>query len=141
MEKMLKVGVMPGRIQEVAVTTGMTLKEVIALAGLDANGYEVKVDGTVKSLESAVTENDNLVLLVKQIKGNADGVIKIGVMPGRIQEVVVAPGTTVSEVIKLAELDSSGYEIKVDGTVVGLDYAVKSSDNLILLVKQIKGNR
>lgn len=141
MEKMLKVGVMPGRIQEVAVNTGMTLKEVIALAGLDANGYEVKVDGTVKSLESTVTENDNLVLLVKQIKGNADGVIKIGVMPGRIQEIAVAPGTTVSEVIQLAELDSSGFEIKVDGSVVGLDYAVKSSDNLILLVKQIKGNR
>ena len=70
MEKMLKVGVMPGRIQEVAVNTGMTLKEVIELAGLDANGYEVKVDGTVKSLESAVTESDNLVLLVRQIKGN-----------------------------------------------------------------------
>ena len=138
---MLKVGVMPGRIQEVAVNTGMTLREVIQLAELDANGYEVKVDGTVKSLESAVTENDNLVLLVKQIKGNADGVIKIGVMPGRIQEIAVAQGTTVSEVIQLAELDSSGYEIKVDGTVVGLDYTVKSSDNLILLVKQIKGNR
>ena len=39
------------------------------------------------------------------------------------------------------EVDSTAtVEIKVDGTVVGLDYQVKSSDNLILLVRQIKGN-
>ena len=141
MEKMLKVGVMPGRIQELAVEEGMTLREVLKIAELDSTGYEVKVDGNVVGLDYEVDIDDNLVLLVRQIKGNADGVIKIGVMPGRIQEIVVAPGTTVSEVIQLAELDSSGYEIKVDGTVVGLDYAVKSSDNLILLVRQIKGNK
>jgi len=118
----------------------MTLKEVIELAGLDAQGFEVKVDGTVKSLDSVVAEGDNLVLLVKQIKGNADGVIKIGVMPGRIQEIAVTAGTTIKEAIELAGLDSNGFEIKVDGSVVGVDYTIKSSDNLVLLVKQIKGN-
>lgn len=140
MEKMLKVGVMPGRINEVVVETGTTLSDVLSLAELDANGYEVKVDGNVKSLDYAIQSDDNLVLLVRQIKGNADMTIKVGKMPGRIQEVAITDGMTVQEVLTIAELDANGYEIKIDGEVVSLDTEVEEGDNLILLVRQIKGN-
>lgn len=72
MEKVLKVGVMPGRISEVAVETGASIASVIALANLSTEGFEVKVDGIrVSDLENTVVEsNTNLVLLAKTVKGN-----------------------------------------------------------------------
>ena len=140
MEKMLKVGVMPGRIQEIMVEEGMTLREVLKIAELDPQGYEVKVDGNVVGLDYQIDVDDNLVLLVRQIKGNANGVLKVGMMPGRIQEIAVEPGMTVRDALRIAELDSQGYEIKIDGDVVSLDEVIDDTDNLLLLVKQIKGN-
>ena len=68
-------------------------------------------------------------------------IIKIGVMPGRISELVVAVGTPIADVIAMAELDPNGYDVKVDGAVVtNLSTPVTNSTNLILLVVQVKGN-
>lgn len=68
--------------------------------------------------------------------------LRVGIMPGRISEYAVAEGTTIAEVLELAGLDSSGYDVKVDGEkVTDVNTAtVTSSTNLILLVKQVKGN-
>ncbi len=73
MEKMLRVGIMPGRINEFAVEEGMKISEVLALADMDATGYDVKVDGVKceNPDNTTVTSNTNLVLLAKQVKGNA----------------------------------------------------------------------
>lgn len=140
MEKMIKIGVMPGRIQEVVCENGATIRELLVISDLDSTGYEIKVDGSVVSLDHQIGDNDNLVLLVKQIKGNA-GVIKVGIMPGRIQEVAFTDGMSINDVLEVAGLDKAGYEIKVDGNVVNGDYQIDERDNLILLVKQIKGNK
>jgi len=71
MEKTIRVGVMPGRIQEVVVEVGTPVSEVLAIAELDATGYDVKVDGVkITNLNQGVTESTNLVLLAKQVKGN-----------------------------------------------------------------------
>lgn len=70
MIKVVKVGVMPGRITEVAVETGMRVEEVIAMADLVSTGYQIKMDGTVVGLEDTIGENTNLILLSRQIKGN-----------------------------------------------------------------------
>ena len=51
---------MPGRIQEILVQPGMKVREVLAMAELDATGFEVKVDGQVSSLDATVTEDTNL---------------------------------------------------------------------------------
>lgn len=70
MSKVVKVGVMPGRIQEYAVDEQSTIASVLETAGLDATGYEVKADGTkITDLNSPVN-GYNLVLLTKQVKGN-----------------------------------------------------------------------
>lgn len=70
MERVIKVGQMPGRINEFGVDDNSTFAEVIALAGLNAEGYEVKADGrTIKDLNEKVGST-NLVLLAKQVKGN-----------------------------------------------------------------------
>lgn len=71
MSKLVKVGIMPGRITEVAVELGQSIASVIELAGLDSEGYEVKVDGeTVNAEETTIQPETNLILLVRQVKGN-----------------------------------------------------------------------
>ena len=136
----VKVGKMPGRIEEYVVTPGQTISDVLSMAGLDSTGYDIKVDGEIGTPDTKVTENTNLILLAKQVKGNAGGVVKVGKMPGRIEEYAVTPGQTISDVLSMAGLDSQGYEIKVDGEIGTLDSVVSESTNLILLAKLVKGN-
>ena len=69
MEKILRVGKMPGRITEVVVNTGTTIADVLEVAGLDAQGYSIKVDGQASSLDAKVTESTNLVILAQEVKG------------------------------------------------------------------------
>lgn len=140
MERIVKVGKMPGRINEVVVAEGTTVRELLSLAELDSTGYDIKVDGETASLDNVINESTNLVLLAKQVKGNAGGVVKVGKMPGRIEEYAVTPGQTISDVLSMAGLDSQGYEIKVDGEIGTLDSVVSESTNLILLAKLVKGN-
>lgn len=141
--KTVKVGTMPGRIQEFAVQEGDSIASVIALAELSATGFEVKVDGVkVTDLEgTSVTSSTNLILLAKQVKGNAGGVVKIGVMPGRIQEYALSEDTTIESALAQAELSATGYEVKVDGNKVTDFSQPIGSANLILLAKQVKGNK
>ena len=62
-------------------------------------------------------------------------------MPGRIQEILVQPGMKVKEVLEIAGLDPTGFEIKVDGQASSLDATVTENTNLIILAQQVKGNK
>jgi sulfur carrier protein ThiS len=140
MSKTLRVGIMPGKIQEVAVASGSTVADALEVAGLDAKGYDIKVDGA-KVDASASVDNANLVLLVKQVKGNCGTTVRVGMMPGKITEHAVEVGTKVFDLLTEAGLDASGYDVKVDGTKVDSTTAtITESTNLVLLVKQVKGN-
>lgn len=141
MEKVIRVGVMPGRINEFVVEEGVTLASLLELAGLDASGFDVKVDGTKVTDLNTVVDGANLVLLAKQVKGNANGLVRIGVMPGRINEYAVEEGQTVGQALELAGLDPTGFDVKVDGVKVDLYYTITPATNLILLAKQVKGNK
>lgn len=67
--------------------------------------------------------------------------VRVGMMPGRINEFAVEEGATVASVLELAELNPAGYDVKVDGTKVDPTSApITSGTNLILLAKQVKGN-
>lgn len=68
----IKAGVMPGRIDEFVVQEGASIEEVLDIAGLSADGYDVKVDGAViaNASEAFVTADTKLVLLAQQVKGN-----------------------------------------------------------------------
>lgn len=143
MEKTIRVGMMPGRINEYAVETGTSVADVLALAELNASGYDVKVDGEkVDPSTAVVTETTSLILLARQVKGNVDKTVRVGMMPGRINEFAVEVGTSVSDVLELAELNASGYDVKVDGVKVNPSNAVVTdTTSLILLAKQVKGNK
>lgn len=134
----VKIGTMPGRINEYALEDGAKVKEALEVAGLTSNGYQIKVNGN-EATEDTQLSNDDLVLLVKQIKGNAELTVKVGTMPGRINEYAVNDGAKVSDVLQIAELSTSGYQIKINGNEATEDTLLQDSD-LVLLVKQIKGN-
>lgn len=72
MEKTVKVGMMPGKIDEYLVEIGTSIKALLGIAQKDPAGYEVKVDSTkIDDLEGTkVDESTNAVILVKQVKGN-----------------------------------------------------------------------
>lgn len=137
--KTLKVGTMPGLLSEVVVEVGMTVGSVLELANLNPSGYEIKLDGSTVNESATISESSNLLVLVKRIKGNTQ-TIKIGQMPGLLKEMVIEPGTTVSQAISLAGLTTEGYEIKLDGETVSSNTVISSDANLLVLVRQIKGN-
>jgi len=69
--------------------------------------------------------------------------VRVGIMPGRITEYAVVEGQSIGEVLSMASLDPSGYDVKVDGVkVTDLDgTTITATTSLILLAKQVKGNR
>jgi len=69
MERIVKVGQMPGRITEVVCQDTTTISEVLSLAGFDPTGYEVKVDSTTITDLNVTVGDASLVILVKQVKG------------------------------------------------------------------------
>lgn len=142
MTKIIRVGQMPGRIQEVAVMEGSTIAQAIEVAGLSVQGNtEVKVDGaTINDLATPITSETNLILLAEKVKGNA--VLRVGQMPGRIQEVAIADGATIAEAIEVAGLAiQSNTEVKVDGTTFDdVNVPLPQGANLILLAEKVKGN-
>lgn len=64
---------------------------------------------------------------------------KIGKLPGTIKEVEIKEGCTVKEVIARADLDSKGFEIRLNGEPTRPGDEVKNGDT-VLLVKKIQGN-
>jgi predicted SPOUT superfamily RNA methylase MTH1 len=135
----LQVGVMPGRLQTIAIEGGQTVSEVLSLAGIeDYTGYEIKLDGAVKGEADAITSGTTL-LLTKKVKGNVH-TVQIGIMPGRLTTLAVEPATTYSQAFALADIDATGYEVKADGNVITNFDAVVGQPTTILLTKKVKGN-
>ncbi len=137
--QIVRVGTMPGKINEFAVEAGTSIASILEIAGLSADGFEVKVDGTkVTDFNTQITEGTNLILLAKQVKGNAT--LRIGQMPGRINEYAIEDNVSIADALEIAQLSTDGFEVKVDGTKVTDYNAPIGTANLILLAKLVKGN-
>lgn len=70
MEKIIRVGKMPGRISEVVVETGATVQDVLAVAELSAEGFDIKVNGQLGNLTDVVGTDTELIILSQRVKGN-----------------------------------------------------------------------
>jgi sulfur carrier protein ThiS len=60
-------------------------------------------------------------------------------LPGRVEEYVLEKGATVAQALDEADLDASGYQVRVNTEPATMDTPLKNGDR-VLLVKQIKGN-
>lgn len=136
----VKVGKLPGRIVEVAVEDDATVSVALSVAELDSTGYEIRLNGSPVDLDTYIEDGDTI-LLVKKIKGNGDGfvTVRVGRLPGRIQEIALNGDRTVAAALEAAELDSVGYEVRVNGAPTDSATTLAEGDT-ILLVKKIKGN-
>lgn len=66
--------------------------------------------------------------------------VKVGLLPGTIKEVTLNGGRAVSDALEGAEISSAdGYEIRINSELGATDTELKDGD-VVLLVKQIKGN-
>jgi sulfur carrier protein ThiS len=153
--KTVRIGQMPGKIEEYGFETGTTIAQALEIAGLSAQGYDVKVDGNKVTDLNDVTigYSTNLIVLAKQVKGNYNvghtptqstygtRTVRVGQMPGKIEEYAVEVGTPISALLELAGLSPSGFDVKVDGDkVTDFSQPVTASTNLVVLAKQVKGN-
>ena len=134
----IKVGVMPGKLVEVVAEEGTKVKEIFALAEIDTEGYELRLDGE-KVKEYDEVQSGNLLVAMKKIKGNSS-TLKVGVMPGKLTEIAIQPETTAFEAFDIAEIDVTGYELRLDGEKIDGDCVVNEG-SLLIAMRKIKGNK
>ena len=134
----IKVGVMPGKLTEVVAEEGTKVRDIFTLAEIDIEGYELRLDGE-KVKEYDEVQSGNLLVAMKKIKGNSS-TLKVGVMPGKLTEIVLLPNTTAFEAFDIAEIDVTGYELRLDGEKIDGDCTVNGG-NLLVAMKKIKGNK
>lgn len=66
--------------------------------------------------------------------------IRIGVLPnGLVAKTLPVGKQTVADAIEIAQLNPSGYQIRVDGTPANLDEELRDGQTVTLL-QNIKGN-
>ena len=65
--------------------------------------------------------------------------IKVGMMPGKLVEVVVEQGSTAREIFEVAGVELSNHEVRLDGEKIDLDRTINNG-NLLVAMKMIKGN-
>ena len=65
--------------------------------------------------------------------------IKVGMMPGKLVEVVVEQGSTAREIFEVAGVELSNHEVRLDGEKIDLDKTINNG-NLLVAMKMIKGN-
>jgi len=65
--------------------------------------------------------------------------VRVGRLPGRITEVALNGDRTVGAAIAVAELDPTGYEIRVSGRPADATTVLVEGD-IVLLVRPVKGN-
>ena len=139
---MVKIGTVPGAINEYVLEPGTTVGTALTLANINAEGFDFRLDGVLVTMTSVIAEGAQLLVGAKQIKGNSEQVIlKVGIVPGAINEFVVEEGTTVGEVLTLAQLERAGYDVRLDGDLVEDADFIEEDSKLLVLAKQIKGNK
>ena len=66
----VRIGLLPGMINTIALNGGRKVKDALAGANLNPNGYEIKVQAAPATIETDLKQDDT-VLLVRKVKGNA----------------------------------------------------------------------
>lgn len=133
----IKVGLMPGKLVEIVTSEGATAREIFEIADVELSNHEIRLDGEKIDLDRAIY-NGSLLVAMKLIKGNMK-TIKVGLMPGKLQQIEVNENTTAREVFEKAGIELSNHEIRLDGEKIDLDTVIYNG-NLCVGLKMIKGN-
>jgi len=155
----------PGNVRPISLdgTKPWTVKEVLGLAELQSEGYDLRVNGQPTTADGPVTDGQTILLLAP-VRGNLRTVpqapaseaaastetiitptpstIKVNVgTPGNVRPITLdgSKAWTVSEVLGLAEYGSAGYDLRVNGQpATGLSSV--TDNQTILLLAPVRGN-
>ena len=61
----VKVGKLPGTITEIALNGGRTVQDALDAAGIDASGYEIRVNGAPADTSATLTDGSTVLVLRK----------------------------------------------------------------------------
>lgn len=65
--------------------------------------------------------------------------LRVGMMPGKLTTIIVEKGITARECFKIAEIELSNHEIRLDGEKIELDRTINEG-RLLVGMKMVKGN-
>ena len=133
----LRVGMMPGKLTTIIIEKGITARECFKIAEIELSNHEIRLDGEKIDLDRTINEG-RLLVGMRLIKGNMK-TIKVGLMPGRLQQIEVSENTTAREVFEKAGIELSNHEVRLDGEKIDLDTVIYNG-NLCVGLKMIKGN-
>lgn len=133
----IKVGMMPGKLVEVVVEEGITVRKIFEVAGIEVSNHEIRLDGDKIDIDATI-DNGSLLVAMKMIKGNMPN-IKVGMMPGKLEVVEYTEGESAYEIFERANIGLSNHEVRLDGEKIALDTKVNNG-NLLVAMKMIKGN-
>lgn len=133
----LRVGMMPGKLTTIIIEKGITARECFKIAEIELSNHEIRLDGEKIDLDRTINEG-RLLVGMKMVKGNMK-TIKVGLMPGRLQQIEVSENTTAREVFEKAGIELSNHEVRLDGEKIDLDTVIYNG-NLCVGLKMIKGN-
>lgn len=133
----LRVGMMPGKLITIIVEKGITARECFKIAEIELSNHEIRLDGEKIDLDRTINEG-RLLVAMRLIKGNMK-TIKVGLMPGKLQQIEVNENTTAREVFEKAGIELANHEIRLDGEKIDLDTNVYNG-SLCVGLKMIKGN-
>jgi len=154
----IRIAKLPGTAKDFTVQPGTTIADAINIAGYDAEGCEKRWNGT-KVDPSTIIERDGTILITKQVKGASDDdyddddcdddyedeeepidyiTVRAGILPGILTSVYLNGDRTVKAALDAVPLDSTNFDIKVNGRTATLD-TILTNKSTVLLIKRIKG--
>lgn len=154
----------PGNLRTLSLPADKvwTVADVLNMAELSTDGYDMRVNGLPATGPTVVSDNQTLLLLAP-VRGNntmesADGSVSVGsvgetaAVPAKPVKVNVGtPGNlraleldgnktwTVAEVLGLAELSTEGYDMRVNGLPADGSATITNGQTLLLLAP-VRGN-
>lgn len=66
--------------------------------------------------------------------------LRVGTMPGKLNSIVIEPGTSARKCFELADITVENREIRLDGNVISLDTEINEG-RLLVCMSKIKGNK
>ena len=138
MKRTVKVAIIPGKVVKVDVEGNKSARELFSLAGLQINdNMVINAGSNVIGLDDVVV--GDIVVASAKIKGNSPREIKVAIIPGKVEKIMVEGDVTARRLFELAGLSvSENMTINAGSEVINLDDTVRT--NIVVASAKIKGN-
>lgn len=135
--KIVKVAKLGEVVKEVAVADDANMDQVLEAADVDSEGFDIRVNGRTPC--GSIVGGD-MITLVPAVKGGGEITVKVAKLGEVVKEVLLPAGATVEDAIEAADVDSDGFDLRVNG-VRAVENTELSGGAMITLVPAVKGGR